>query len=45
MGAWGPGLYQDDVTEDLKSSYVDRLHRGRQESRLHRRFYRNTGMR
>ena len=30
MGAWGTGLYQDDVTEDVKDAYKDRLHRGKQ---------------
>ena len=28
MGAWGPGLYSDDVTEDVRGIYVDKLHRG-----------------
>ena len=28
MGAWGPGLYQDDVTCDIKDDYVDRLKAG-----------------
>ena len=25
MGAWGVGLYQDDVTCDVRSDYVNRL--------------------
>lgn len=25
MGAWGAGLYQDDVTCDIKDDYLDRL--------------------
>ena len=29
MGAWGPGLYSDDVTEDVRGIYVDKLHRGK----------------
>ncbi|MBU1094386.1 MAG: hypothetical protein KKH01_07990 [Firmicutes bacterium] len=28
MGAWGVKLYQDDVTEDVKTYYVDHLKRG-----------------
>ncbi len=28
MGAWGPGIYQDDVTCDIKDDYVDRLKAG-----------------
>lgn len=29
MGTWGPGLYQDDVAEDVKDYYKDQLHRGK----------------
>ena len=25
MGAWGVGLYQDDVTQDIRNEYVNRL--------------------
>lgn len=25
MGAWGAGLYQDDVTQDIRNEYVNRL--------------------
>lgn len=28
MGAWGPGLYQDDVTCDVKDEYINRLRVG-----------------
>jgi hypothetical protein len=28
MGAWGPGLYQDDVAEDVKTEYVNLLKSG-----------------
>ena len=28
MGAWGPGLYQDDVTCDVKDDYLDWLRTG-----------------
>lgn len=27
MGAWGPGLYSDDVTEDVRGIYVDKRKR------------------
>jgi len=29
MGAWGPGLYQDDVAEDVKTDYVNLLKIGK----------------
>lgn len=29
MGAWGPGLYQDDVALDIKEEYIDLLHKGK----------------
>ena len=29
MGAWGPGLYQDDIAEDVRDYYKDQLHRGK----------------
>lgn len=29
MGAWGPGLYQDDVAEDVKTEYVNLLRIGK----------------
>ncbi len=29
MGAWGPGLYQDDIAQDVKDYYRDQLHRGK----------------
>jgi len=29
MGAWGPGLYSDDVTEDVRGIYVDKLQKWR----------------
>lgn len=29
MGAWGPGIYQNDVAEDIKSEYIDLLHKGK----------------
>ncbi len=28
MGTWGPGIYQDDVTCDIKEDYLDRLRVG-----------------
>ena len=29
MGSWGPGLYQDDIAEDVRDVYKDQLHRGK----------------
>ena len=29
MGTWGPKLYQDDIAQDVKDSYIDQLHRGK----------------
>ena len=29
MGAWGPGLFQDDLAQDVRDEYKDRLHRGK----------------
>lgn len=29
MGTWGPGIYQNDVSDDVKSFYRDQLHRGK----------------
>lgn len=29
MGAWGPGLYQDDIAEDVRDYYKDQLHKGK----------------
>ena len=29
MGTWGPGLYQNDVSDDVKTIFRDRLHRGK----------------
>jgi len=29
MGAWGPGIYQNDVAEDIKTEYIDLLHKGK----------------
>jgi hypothetical protein len=28
MGTWGPGLYQDDIAEDVKTEYIDMLKSG-----------------
>nr|MCR4650433.1 hypothetical protein [Lachnospiraceae bacterium] len=28
MGAWGPGLYQDDIAEDVKVRYEENLRKG-----------------
>ena len=28
MGAWGPGLYQNDVALDVKDTYEDLLYAG-----------------
>ena len=29
MGAWGPKLYQDDIAQDVRDTYKDRLRRGK----------------
>ena len=29
MGIWGPGLYQNDIAEDVRFYYRDQLHRGK----------------
>lgn len=29
MGTWGPGIYQDDIAEDIRDEYKDKLHRGK----------------
>ena len=29
MGAWGPKLYQDDIAQDIRDTYKDRLRRGK----------------
>lgn len=34
MASWGPGLYQDDISEDVRSYYNDQLHRGKDGSEL-----------
>lgn len=28
MGTWGPGLYQNDVSEDIKGDFIDKCKRG-----------------
>ncbi len=38
MGAWGPGLYSDDVTEDVRGIYVDKLHRGKNGEQASKEF-------
>ena len=34
MGAWGPGLYQDDVALDVRDYYKDQLHRGKEGEQI-----------
>ena len=29
MGSWGPKLYQDDIAQDVRDTYKDRLRRGK----------------
>lgn len=29
VSVWGPGLYQDDIAEDVKNYYKDQLHKGK----------------
>jgi len=28
MGTWGPGLYQNDVSDDIKLGFIDKCKRG-----------------
>ena len=34
MGTWGPGLYQNDVSEDVKSYFCDQLRRGKNAEQI-----------
>ena len=34
MSIWGPGLYQNDVSDDVKSYFRDQLHRGKNTSQI-----------
>ena len=34
MGAWGTGLYQDDVALDVRDEYKDKLHRGKTDKEV-----------
>ena len=34
MGIWGPGLYQNDVSDDVKSYFRDQLHRGKNAEQI-----------
>lgn len=34
MGVWGPGLYQNDISEDVKKFFRDQLHRGKNSSQI-----------
>lgn len=34
MGTWGPGLYQNDVAEDVKAIFCDQLHRGKTSEQI-----------
>lgn len=29
MGIWGPKIYQNDIAEDVRDYYIDKLHRGK----------------
>ena len=29
MGIWGPGIYQNDLSDDVRAFYRDQLHRGK----------------
>ncbi len=28
MGTWGPGLYQNDMSDDIKECFIDKCKRG-----------------
>ncbi len=34
MGSWGPGLYQNDIAEDIKDYYNDQLRRGKKSEEI-----------
>lgn len=34
MGTWGPGLYQNDISEDVRSCFRDRLRRGKSAEQI-----------
>ncbi|MCI7179050.1 MAG: hypothetical protein MSA26_00335, partial [Lachnospiraceae bacterium] len=34
MGSWGPGLYQDDIAEDVRDVYKDQLYRGKTGAKI-----------
>ena len=34
MSIWGPGLYQNDVSDDVKRHFSDQLHRGKDASQI-----------
>lgn len=34
MGAWGPKLYQDDIAQDVRDTYKDRLRRGKKTKEI-----------
>lgn len=36
MSIWGPGLYQNDVSDDVKSYFRDQLHRGKNADQITR---------
>ena len=34
MGTWGNGLYQNDVAEDVRDYYIDKLKKGEKEEKI-----------
>jgi len=34
MGTWGPGLYSNDISEDVKVTYMDQLRRGKSNEEI-----------
>ena len=34
MSIWGPGLYQNDISDDVKSYFCDQLHRGKNADQI-----------
>ena len=34
MGTWGPGLFQNDVSDDVKRYFRDQLHRGKTSEQI-----------
>lgn len=43
MASWGPGLYQDDTAQDVKDTFKDQLHRGKETEEITRELLESWG--